>query len=420
MNEQTTLLMPRDATFTESAGLPTGPVPLGPYHDQQFYERECDAVFGRAWLLMGREEELPGAGDFVVKQVEAKRASILLVRGKAGAIQAFHNSCSHRGSKVVTTASGRAARFVCPYHNWSYATDGALLGVPDRQSFFDVDKKTCGLKRIATSVWEGWVFINLEPDPEVSLEAFLGDFGHFLAGIPYVSAQHPIVVTANLDANWKVVSDAFIETYHIPAIHPETIGATFASGANPHARLLDAQVYGPHSRISEYGNPDYRPGEDKLVERLGNRQGDKASVIAAAASAEMVDFLQHPAINPTRSSNWAMDNNLIFPNTQLCTGPGGFWFHQFWPTSRNTTRYEVRFYSPPAIDAWARFQQELYVARVTEVVLEDLINVARTQEGIETGGNDFMQLQDNEVAIRNSVYQVEKFVRSSSLREALS
>jgi hypothetical protein len=169
-----------------------------------------------------------------------------------------------------------------------------------------------------------------------------------------------------------------------------------------------------------YGNSGYVPHESHHVEILAYGKPQGGSVIAAAPKDEAAGFLDHPSINPTRSNQWAMDVNHIWPNTHIDTGPGGFWTHQFWPLSSNRTRHEIRFYSPAAATARERFQQEVYMSRVIEVLLEDLSNVARVQRGLESRGKDFMQLQDNEVLIRHQAAQVAKWVTAVSVRDALT
>lgn len=406
--------------FTRSCGVPTDPVPLDPYRTREFFEREKENVFGRAWLLMGRVEEVASYGDYVLRRVLPSGTSAIIIRGKDDLIRAFYNSCSHRGSEVLEQPQGNRRRIICPYHNWNYAAQGDLLSIPDEQSFFGIDKASCGLRPMSFGTWEGWMFINLQREPEIRLEDFIGEFGDHLAGLPVLAARTPVVITATLDANWKVVSDAFIESYHIPFIHPKTIGTTFSSSENRFARLLDARVFGPHRAVSMYGNPELSLNPDNKVEVLVYGQGETESVIAAAGGDAMAEFLAHPAVNPTRSPSWSMDVNQIFPNTQIDFGPGGLWVHQFWPASPNTSTYEVRFYVPEAANVRERLQQELYVARVTEVVLEDLANVARTQRGIDSGGQTFMQLQDSEVGVRHSTQMVIKWAEAASVAEAMA
>lgn len=419
MNEVASIQGKDHLSFTEAEGLDTGPVPIEPYRSPEFHLAEREKVFRRAWLLMGRVEEIPEPGDFVTKEVEILKVSVLISRQKDGSIKAYHNVCSHRGNRVVQTARGRATKFSCGYHKWTYTSDGGLFAIPDEASFFDIDKAKCGLALIHIEVWEGWIFLNFAKEPEVDLRTFLGPMADHLAGLTYSNAAHQLVIRAHLDCNWKVASDAFSEAYHIPAIHPRTIGETFSSKDNPFAHVLDARLLGTHRFTSMYGNPDFMPDESSQVERLAASLNESGSVIAAGGVDEMRKFLAHPSINPTRSPAWAMDVNHIFPNTHLDTGPGGFWILQFWPITYNTCRFEGRFHVPRARSAKVRFQQELFVGRVVEVWLEDLSNCAQVQLGMESGAKDEMQLQDNEILIRHGVDQILRWTEAATVREAL-
>jgi phenylpropionate dioxygenase-like ring-hydroxylating dioxygenase large terminal subunit len=420
MNTRAEFSVANRGTLTEDAGLSTGPVPLSVYRSPEFYEQEKEKIFRRAWLLVGRVEELPEPGCFVRKPLPPFGFSALITRAKSGRIQAFYNACPHRGSTIVHEAEGKSARLVCPYHRWSFTHEGDLMGVTDEANFFNIDKKKCGLKTIATEIWDGWIFINLQPEPEVTLDEFLGPLKVYLGGVSYISPDNYFSFTAELDSNWKTAADAFIETYHIPHIHPETLGSTFSSGINPYARLLDAKVFGPHRAVSMFGNNAYAPKGKSRVEAIGGALSEKGSIIAAADKETAQAFLAHQAVNPTASPHWSMDVNAIFPHVQIDFGPGGFWVHHFWPAGHDKTAYEARFYAAEAKTFAERFQQELYLTRVAEVVLEDLSNLLHTQEGINSGAFDTMPLQDSEVAIRHSVDQVIKWVNADSLKEVLS
>lgn len=406
-------------SFTERYGLSTGPVPVDSYRNQEFYEQEREKVFRRSWLMLGRIEEIPNPRDYVLKDVEVLSASLIVSRQMDGSVRTFHNVCPHRGNQILIAPKGSAGKFSCPYHKWTFTSAGDLLAIPDESSFFNVDKAKCGLKEVHTQLWEGWIFVNLSEEPEISLEGFLGPLGDYLTGLPYLNTDHQIVISTTLECNWKVAADAFSEAYHIPAIHARTIGETFSSNDNPFAHVLDAKILGPHRSVSLYGNPSHVPGKDHVVERLSTSGSDIGSVIATGSAKSMREFLGHRAVNPTRSADWAMDINHIFPNSQIDTGPGGFWIQQYWPLSYNRCRYEGRFHIPRAENAEQRFQQELFVARVVEVWLEDLSNVARVQKGLESGAFSTMQLQDNELLIRHSVEQVEKWVAAKTVRDAL-
>ena len=408
------------ASLTVQAGLSTRPVPMEPYRSPEYYQLEIDRVFKRAWLMMCRVEELPEPNSYVVKEIECCNVSVLITRQKNGEIKSFHNVCAHRGNQVALDDQGTASRFVCRYHSWTFANDGRLLGVPDEASFFSLDKSKCGLTPIATEVWEGFVFINLSPVPEVSLTEFLGEFGEYMKGVHYIAADHPIVVAGELQCNWKVVSDAFSEAYHIPAIHPHTLGSTFASKSDPFAHLLGARLFGPHQSSMQPRNVEYMPRETSHVELLGQSLSPTSTAISTADASVMEKYLDHPAVRPKNVPTWGIGINNIFPNSQIDFGLGGFFTHYFWPLSYNRTRYEGRFYMVRPTNAIQRFRMEEHIARISEIMLEDLNNVERTQKGLESRAKDFMHLQDNEIAIRHGIDTIEKWVRSETVRDALA
>jgi phenylpropionate dioxygenase-like ring-hydroxylating dioxygenase large terminal subunit len=271
-------------TLTEGFGLSTEPMPLEPYYSREFFELEQKMIFRRAWLYVCRAEELPEPGNFVVKTIHGTGVEALITHTKAGRIQAFYNSCPHRGSIVVKESAGKASRFSCPYHRWTFENTGDLVGVPDEENFFpSMDKKNCGLAKIATDVWEGWVFINLSPTPQVSLEEYLGPAKEHLGGILYRGAHNPVVYTAVLDANWKTASDAFIESYHIPHIHKKTIGTTFASRLNPFSRLIGARAghASHHLAFRQPGiyNRPSQPGGSTGIDGAGRQERDRGGCL---------------------------------------------------------------------------------------------------------------------------------------------
>ncbi|MBI2800495.1 MAG: aromatic ring-hydroxylating dioxygenase subunit alpha [Gammaproteobacteria bacterium] len=408
------------ANFTDAAGLGKGPVSMEPYRSAAYFEMERDKVFARTWLIMGRTEDVANVGDFIVKEVEICGASILITRAAGNEIRAFHNVCSHRGNQVVWEEKGsRKTMFRCPYHNWTYGNDGRLLAISDEKMFFGVDKSKCGLEPIQCDVWDGWIFINLNSDNKVGLHAYLGEMGIFLSDIPYPNAGRSIKIQAYLKCNWKFLIDAFSESYHIPVLHSKTIGPSFSGLNDPAGHLQNAEFFGPHHSISLFGNPDYAPTEAQLVERLAYKGMASESVLAANQSDETEALRAHKSVNPAKSATWSMDINEIFPNFHLDVAGGGFWTHEIWPIAPDYSRYEMRFFVPKPESVRSAFHQEHYIARLADVVLEDLANVERTQKGVASRAKNFMILQDNEVLIRRMMDTLDKFVVSDTLEKAL-
>ncbi len=407
-------------SFTKAAGLDTGPVPVEPYRSAEYFELERERIFRRAWLCVGRVELLPETHSYFVKQLDIVKSSALVTRGKDGRIRAFHNVCSHRGNLVVNNSCGKAERLVCSYHNWTYRNDGELVGVPDQKHFFDFDKKTCGLTPIACDVWEGFIFLNFQKTPEVSLQDFLGPFGKTYAGVPYFNLEETIVIQADFNANWKLICDAFAEPYHVPALHPATLAPGFAHPEeNKYARPLSALTHGIHRHFSAYGNPLYVPPPTSKVERMVYTQ-DTGSVLGGDSAENAAALSAHPAINPSKNPNWSADVTWIFPNFNIDYSPGGFWHHEFWPVAYNRTKWTLTIYIPKTMSIRHRLQLEHYACRWAEVVQEDVTNCERIQQGLESGAKDHMILQDSEMLIRHNMQVLDRWIHADRVADAIA
>src|SRR5881275_388097 len=166
---------PEEGSWTEHFGLGTGPVSYEDSISAEHYELERDAIFRRTWLNVGRVEQLPRAGSYFTKDVDAARSSVVIVRDTAGEVRAFHNICRHRGNKLVWNdfpreeTSGTCRQFTCKYHGWRYGLDGACAFVQQESEFFGLDKADYGLVPVHSDVWEGFIFIHFAPRPSQTL-----------------------------------------------------------------------------------------------------------------------------------------------------------------------------------------------------------------------------------------------------------
>ena len=130
--------------------------------NEEIYAEEQEQVFTRAWLFIGHESQVPKPGDYFVSCMGEE--SVILCRGRDGALHVFLNSCRHRGMKVCRYDEGNTPVFTCPYHGWSYATDGKLVGVPFFKDAYHekLDKSKWGLVEVAQmevykgSIWATW------------------------------------------------------------------------------------------------------------------------------------------------------------------------------------------------------------------------------------------------------------------------
>jgi len=148
--------------------------------NEEIYAEELERIFARAWLFVGHESQIPNPGDFVASGMGEE--SVILCRDRAGEIHVFLNSCRHRGMKVCRYDEGNTAVFTCPYHGWSYRTDGRLVGVPYwREAYHSqLDRAQWGLVEVAQlanykgSIWASW------DKTAPPFREYLGDFTRYL------------------------------------------------------------------------------------------------------------------------------------------------------------------------------------------------------------------------------------------------
>src|SRR5260370_32534662 len=134
------------------------------YYDPAIYEREQERIFANMWVCVGRAEALAGAGAY--QTVLIGRESIIVVRNRNGALQAFFNVCRHRGARLCTQAMGHLKGSIqCRYHAWTYGLDGRLIGAPNVLHMDDFDRTAFGLLPVALEVWEGLIWLNLADAP---------------------------------------------------------------------------------------------------------------------------------------------------------------------------------------------------------------------------------------------------------------
>ncbi len=192
---------------------------------------EKERIFARRWNCVGRASGLARPGDYIVRTVADE--SLIVLRGGDGALRAFFNVCRHRGTRICREASGHFSETIqCPYHAWTYSTDGRLIGAPHMQEVPGFDKRSYPLHAAAVAEYEGFVFVNVDANAEPFDQAFapmrqrLARFG--LAGL---TVGHR--VTYDVQANWKLVFQNYSECLHCPLIHPElSVVLPYLSGAN--------------------------------------------------------------------------------------------------------------------------------------------------------------------------------------------
>ena len=386
--------------------LGTGPIPIEPYISREYFEQERARIFRKVWLNIGRVEQLSQPGDYFVKDLAVCNTLILVVRGKDGVIRAFHNMCSHRGNQLVWDTKGACQTFTCKFHGWTYALDGSLRHITDEHNFFGLKKETLGMTPVSVDTWEGFIFINVNPDPSQTLQEYLGEeLRTSITGYPFEEiSTNCFSWHTDVNANWKVAKDAFQEVYHISTLHRRIIGDVYASQSNPYANALDFTLFPPHGRVSLSANPDRQPTDvESLVQGFGS------TVLQQNNSA--LDPLPK-GVNPTRYPHWSFDGLALFPNCLIYVSKGTYLTHIFWPMAENRTCWEIRTYSPQAKTLAGRFGQEYGKVSFRDTLLEDASTLERTQTMLGSGAKKEIVLQDEELLIRQHYKVTEDFLNA--------
>lgn len=191
------------------------------YTDPGLYQREIERVFWNEWICVGRTDDVSEVGDFFTTSIGAE--PLVIVRDGNGEIRAHFNVCRHRRCAVVE-GSGTVKSFKCPYHGWMYALDGTLRATPAFKETLAFDKADYPLMSARVELWDGFIFVNLNEDapPFASQVSEVTRWGQERYRMGAMVSTHRWEY--RVECNWKAYVENFIESYHVPWVHPETFG----------------------------------------------------------------------------------------------------------------------------------------------------------------------------------------------------
>jgi choline monooxygenase len=191
-------------------------IPSHCYTDPQIEALERDRIFARTWQMVGREDQVESPGSFFTAAIAGE--PLLVVRGGDRRLRALSNVCRHRAGPVAK-GEGSCGAFRCGYHGWSYGLDGALQNTPEFDGVEDFEKSSVRLPEFRVETWLGLVFVNLDAEAPPLLET-LGDLPGRLEKRNLSEMRLAARKDWELDCNWKVYVDNYLEGYHIPIVHP--------------------------------------------------------------------------------------------------------------------------------------------------------------------------------------------------------
>ncbi|GAC1317822.1 MAG: aromatic ring-hydroxylating dioxygenase subunit alpha [Chloroflexota bacterium] len=252
--------------------LDTGRLPAYVFNDQEVYERELNAIFGRCWQCVGHVSEVPEPGDYLTRYLGAD--PIIVVRSEDGHVRVFLNVCMHRGMRICRSDLGNSAHFRCPYHGWTYRNSGELTGVPYQQLAYDdvLDRSTIHLREARVTEYGGLIFATWDASAP-DLADYLGDARWYLDF--YVGRADMEVFGPpqrwEMASDWKLPAENFAsDAYHTGHLH----ASISKLGLVPSAKFAQSgyHVYAGHGHGMGLGLPaEQSIFEPSMLPRFGER-----------------------------------------------------------------------------------------------------------------------------------------------------
>ena len=359
-------------------------LPAWTYTDPEFLAAERQKIFAPSWQIVCHISDLPVPGCY--HSLEILGDSIIAVRGQDGIIRAFHNVCRHRAARLLDGHAGRCGgRIVCPYHAWTYALSGELIGLPDRRSFAQIDRSEHGLAAIELEIWRGFVFIRLQPGAH-SVAQMMAPYDHEIAQYRFEDLVPLGRVTLRIrDVNWKNIGDNYSDALHITIAHP---GLT----------RLFGKSYGVESQ-------DWA---DKMW-------GELADEPSASLSERLYQKYLPPVPHLPASRQRLWTYYKLWPNLAFDVYPDQVDFMQSIPVSATQTIIRETAYVLPDSRREMRAARYLNWRINRQVSLEDKALIERVQQGMNSSSYSAGPLGDGEVSLKSFGRHMRHFIPQSRL-----
>jgi nitrite reductase/ring-hydroxylating ferredoxin subunit len=411
---------------------PTRTIGAERYTSPEFLRREFEHVWSKVWQLACLGSDIPEVGDHHLYEIG--RASILVVRSAPDTIQAFHNVCLHRGRKIKTSC-GNSAELRCPYHSFTWALDGTLKEIPERETFNPLDDARLGLLPVRCETFHDWVFVCLDADA-APLSEHLGPVTDILEKYRFDRQYKWWSRTTSNNANWKNGMDAFQESYHARYLHPESVA--FANNVD-----YPIWFYGDHSSyVIPFGIADevaaaqITPNWDEALDAMEwslDAFGEDTSMVAALRGLNppegtSIRDVAIPGIRPAMTGagfdvSALSDDELIddrhivlFPNVVLNIFAFGYWLFRVrpHPDDPDWTTWDLWYFHrvPDAMELPPNAPNVEVPAgeSVGAVMDQDLRNIPHQQAGMKTGVFPGFVMSDYEARIAHMHDVIDRYL----------
>jgi phenylpropionate dioxygenase-like ring-hydroxylating dioxygenase large terminal subunit len=426
---------------------------VGRYTDADFARLEFEKLWSRVWQVAARVDEIPEAGDYTTYKIGDQ--SILLVRVDEATIKAYYNFCPHRGTTLGQGCGHyEGGRIICPFHGWRWDLAGNVRLVLERQEFRGGQLRDgdVALREVRSVVFAGFVFINLDPNPQ-PFDEFIAPLRQFLEDIVLADMRHIWWKRTAIPCNWKVAQEAFYEAYHVSATHPqlEKVGREVVYGDRPDGPMMYRDlVYEAlaHGHGEFYGGDktpiaghvqEPKPTAD-LLEEMAARMNLTAEGLGAMILKEDIELLltlrgkqlppgtnlgaeyirlqyetaaklkrPMPKLSPEILARWG-GVTVLFPNVLVLLQAGSAAIYRVLPhpTDPNLCTFEIRSVKtyPGNVETPRSTVEDISdPEQVGLIPRQDLGNLPRVQEGLRSKGMKQVWLAANQEKLIMNMHQ---------------
>src|SRR4051794_23612736 len=353
------------------------------YFDPEFFEAEKKVFLRQAPQVVCHESEIREPGDW--RTLDYLGESVFVIRADDGQVRAFANVCRHRGSRLVDGTGGCAKVLTCPYHAWSYARDGRLVGVPHRNEYPGLQTEKLGLLPVALESWRGFLFVTLEPGAP-SVAEMMAPYNHEVE--PYRLEDLQAIGRVTLrprTLNWKTIADNYSDGLHIPVGHP---GLT--------------RLFGKGYRI-------------EAREHVDRMEGDLLDKESSNPSERTYQRLLPPIHHLPASHQRKWLYYKLFPNVAFDIYPDQVDFMQFLPVSGTETVIREISYALPDDRREMRVVRHLNWRINRKVNAEDTELITRVQLGMQSSAYVAGPLGTSEVCLRSFAQKLRRLIPEARL-----
>ena len=376
------------------------------YVDPEVFELEMEQLFPNSWVYIGHESQLKNTGDFITSKIGNQ--PVLASRHRDGEVYVLHNRCPHKGVKVASEPCGNTGKFFrCPYHAWSFKTDGSLLAIPLKKGYegtgFDAGKAAKGLPRIENvKIYRGLIFVRLAEEG-LSFEEFFGDSLSTIDNMADRSPEGTLeVISAPIrymhTCNWKMLVDNQTDTCHPMVAHESSAGTAVSVWEREKHRFTETpmavQLYAPFMSPYEF----YEGAGIRVWPNGHGHTGVSGSIHQGYDDIDGYQEMMVAAYGEERAQEILSDirhNTLYFPNIMV-KGSVGI-LRNFIPLAVDKTLVESWVFklsgAPDKLYERALMYNRFINAPTSIVGHDDLEMYERAQEGLLSDSNEWVNIQ---------------------------